>query len=281
MQHLASRLWSPTSRFHPGQLAWNRHCRDVDPARPGAGEAIALWSEADGAVAFGWAESADWLELQVDPDHPELAEEVIDWFEGWSDAETQSAHVMQGDVCESALAAAGFAPAADRPFFAHHVLDLAALPEPPTVAGCALRPVRPTDVAARAACHRAAWADVGPSELTTSAYESLRSAWPYDPRLDWVAVDESGAMVASCLVWLDPDTGVGLVEPVGTVPSHRGRGLAGAVVLAALHRLRDLGGVTAQVSPRGDSARPGPMRLYRSLGFRPTGRTVTWTRSLD
>jgi GNAT superfamily N-acetyltransferase len=88
-------------------------------------------------------------------------------------------------------------------------------------------------------------------------------------------------MVASVIVWLDPATGVGLVEPVGCVPAHRGRGLAGAVTLAALHRLRTLGGAMAQVTPRGDEGYPGPQRLYRSLGFRPTARTVTWSRSLD
>ena len=78
-------------------------------------------------------------------------------------------------------------------------------------------------------------------------------------------------MVASALVWLDDADGVGLVEPVGCVPEHRGRGLAGAVTLAALHQLaRRSAARVAQVSPRGDDGYPGPQRLYRSLGFRPT-----------
>jgi ribosomal protein S18 acetylase RimI-like enzyme len=64
------------------------------------------------------------------------------------------------------------------------------------------------------------------------------------------------------------------------VPEHRGQGLAGAVTLAALARLRELGGRTAQVSPRGDDDYPAPLRLYQSLGFKPVARTVTWTRSL-
>ncbi|NUQ33024.1 MAG: GNAT family N-acetyltransferase, partial [Dermatophilaceae bacterium] len=103
----------------------------------------------------------------------------------------------------------------------------------------------------------------------------------YRHDLDWVAVDEDDRMVASVIVWLDEATGVGLVEPVGCVPDHRGRGLAGAVTLAALHHLGEVGGSLAQVSPRGDDDYPGPQRLYRSLGFRPTARTVTWTRSVD
>ena len=88
-------------------------------------------------------------------------------------------------------------------------------------------------------------------------------------------------MVASVIVWLDDATGVALVEPVGCEPGHRRRGLAGAVTLAALHRSRELGAHTAQVSPRGDDDYPGPRRLYQALGFRPVARTVTWSRSLD
>lgn len=284
MQSMATRLWSPASRFHPGQLAWNRHHREVRADQPGDGEAISLWTDGSEEIGFGWAEAPDWLELQVDPDHPEVADEVIEWFEDWSDADTQSALVMEGDVAEPALMAAGFAPEADQPYLRHHVLDLALLdaaPAAPTIPGYALRHVEPSEAAARAACHRAAWAQFGPATVSEAAYAALMSVWPYRADLDWVAVDRSGAMVASCLVWLDPVTGVGLVEPVGCVPDHRGRGLAAAVTVAALTHLRDLGAVWAQVTPRGDGAYPAPQRLYRSLGFRPTARTVTWTRSLD
>jgi GNAT superfamily N-acetyltransferase len=281
MQGMASRLWSPHSRFHPGQLAWNRYSRPVDPARVDDGEAISLWEDGGETVGFGWAESPDWLELQVDPAHPEVAEELLEWFEEVSDAEQQSALVMQGDVAEQALAAAGFVPEEDGPFFVHHVVDLADLPPAPVLEGYALRQVSVDEAAPRAAAHAAAWSDVGPSQVDARAYAQVMAAWPYRTDLDWVVTDASGELVASALVWLDPATGVGLVEPVGCVPEHRGRGLAAAATLAALHHLRSIGGTLGQVTPRGDDGYPGPQRLYRSLGFRPTARTVTWTRSLE
>jgi GNAT superfamily N-acetyltransferase len=283
MQRMASRLWSPQSRFHPGQLAWDRYYRPVQPDVLGAGEAIALWEHGGRVVGFGWAESPDWLELQVDPAYPDVAGELVEWFEEWSDAPTQSALVMDGDPVADALSAAGFAPERDAWFFTHHVLDLSDLqlpPERPRIDGYAFRPVDPGEAAQRAACHAAAWSDVSPSRVDERSYRQLMAAWPYRRDLDWVAVDADGAMVASALVWLDPATAVGLVEPVGCVPRHRGRGLAGAVVLHALDALCRAGGRTAQVTPRGDDDYPGPRRLYRSLGFRPAGRTVTWTRSL-
>jgi predicted N-acetyltransferase YhbS len=282
MQQMSSRLWTPSSRFHPGQLAWSRYYRPLEAAtRPVDGEAISLWRDGSEVVGFGWAEAADWLELQVDPAHPEVAEGIVEWFEEWSDAESQSALVMEGDVAETALSGAGFEPHPEAWHFTHHLLDLREAPSASPVEGYSFRPVAGSaEAGARAACHARAWSDFGPSSVTPESYAALMAAWPYRADLDWVAVDAEGSMVASCLVWHDPTTGVGLVEPVGCVPEHRGRGLAGAVTLAALGRLRELGGQAAQVSPRGDDDYPGPRRLYQSLGFRPVARTLTWTRSL-
>ena len=81
------------------------------------------------------------------------------------------------------------------------------------------------------------------------------------------------------LAWLDEKNRVGLLEPVGSAPAHRRRGLARAATLAVLHALRDAGAVSAVVRPRGDEAYPTPARLYRSLGFRPDARTVSYARS--
>jgi ribosomal protein S18 acetylase RimI-like enzyme len=280
MQELASRLWSPTSRFHPGQLAWSRYYRPVDPATLDDGEAIAIWSDAGETVGFGWAEAPDWLELQVDPGRPDVAAELVEWFEEVSDAETQSALVMEDDVAENALVAAGFEPDPTAPWFTHHTIDLTELPPVPDIEGYRFRHVERHEAPARAAVHAASWSDFGPSKVDEHAYRQLMDAWPYRHDLDWVAVDAEGRMVASVLVWLDDSHAAGLVEPVGCVPEHRGRGLAGAVTLAALHHLATVGGSVAQVSPRGDDGYPGPQRLYRSLGFRPCARTVTWSRSL-
>ncbi len=280
LQTMCSRLWTPSARFHPGQLAWNRYHAPVDPGRTRPGEAISIWRAGGEVVGFGWAETPDWLELQVDSARPEVAEEVLAWFEDWSEAPEQAVLAMEDDVAMPALEEAGFVVDPQAWFLTHHVLDLANLLPMRDVAGYHLRPVGPTEAEARAACHRAAWSDFGSSPVSGESYASVMRVWPYRHELDWVAVDGSDEMVASALVWLDESTGVGLVEPVGCVPAHRGRGLAAAVTLAALHRLRALGGRLAVVSPRGDDDYPAPRRLYQSLGFRPSARTVTWTRAL-
>ena len=92
---------------------------------------------------------------------------------------------------------------------------------------------------------------------------------PYRTDLDWVAVDEDdGRMVASTLVWLDVATGVALVEPVGCLPEHRGRGLAGMTSLAALAAAARAGATTALVCPRGDDDHPRPGSGVPAAGLR-------------
>lgn len=62
-----------------------------------------------------------------------------------------------------------------------------------------------------------------------------------------------------------------------------GRGCTGlrstrrAVSVAALRALRAAGAEHAIVCPRGDPAHPGPLRLYRDLGFVPDTRTLTFS----
>jgi predicted N-acetyltransferase YhbS len=273
MQGLASRLWTRESRQHPGQLSWSLFY--AEDLRPGPAETARVDGE---VVGWAWAESDDWLELCVDPAHAEVGADLVAWFVDRAPAGELATTVLE---TESHLLAplrdAGFVEA-DRPWFTHHFLDLAALAPVPEIAGYWFRHVEADEAEPRAACHRSAWSDSGPSRVTTTAYAVLMRAPYYRLDLDWVAVDDAGEMVASACLWLDPETGVVLVEPVGCAPDHRGRGLAGAVSLAALRAARDAGASTGLVCPRGDEEYPVPGRVYRAIGFRPGPRTVTLVR---
>jgi GNAT superfamily N-acetyltransferase len=274
MQRLASRIWSRESRHHPGQLSWSVYYgEDLDL---GPVQLARLGGE---VVGWAWAESDSWLELCVDPAHAAVADELIGWFLDRAPAGDVSTMVLETDEHVLALLrAAGFVPS-DQPWFTHHFLDLADLAPVPEADGYFFRHVETGEAEERAACHRAAWSAT--SRVTGAAYRRLMAAPYYRPDLDWVAVHgggaghEDGEMVASVCLWLDSATGVALVEPVGCAPAHRGRGLAGAVSLAALHAARDSGATTGLVCPRGDHEYPVPAKVYRSIGFRPGPRTVT------
>jgi len=270
MQDLVRRTWSPRSRLHLGDVAWERA---VNGGRSGDTWRTAVWEDSGQVVAWGWAELLPGhLSLVVDPARPEIAAEVIAWFRAL--APNGACSILEDEThLSSALQAAGFHPDDEAPFFTHHRISLADLRTPVVPDGLTLRHVRPDEVARRAAGHRAAWSDWGPSTVTDEDFAAVMTTWPYRPELDWVVEAPNGDFVATALIWYDELHGVGLVEPVGSAPEYRRRGLGQAVNLAALHALRDAGATNAMVCPRGDDGYPQARALYQSIGFEPGART--------
>ena len=272
MQALASRLWSRAARQHPGQLAWSVGYAMPEELEHGP---VAIASVGGADVAWAWQEGPTWIELCLEPVHPTAGEDLLGWAvarEGGVETmvlETET-HLLE------LLTRAGFVVDETAPWFTHHYLDLADLREAEAPPGYRLRPVTEDQAETRAACHRASWSAT--SQVSGAAYYRLMGTPPYRHDLDWVAVDADDRMVASTLAWLDQRTGVALVEPVGCVPEHRGRGLAGATSLAALAAAAEAGATTGLVCPRGDDGYPVPAQVYRGLGFEPGPRTLTLRR---
>ena len=82
----------------------------------------------------------------------------------------------------------------------------------------------------------------------------------FNPYLSVAAADQSGGYAAYCCVWYHGGTDYAYVEPVCTVPCHRGKGLAKAVIYEALNRARRLGARKAFVIS--DSS------FYERIGFK-------------
>jgi GNAT superfamily N-acetyltransferase len=74
------------------------------------------------------------------------------------------------------------------------------------------------------------------------------------------ACDDKGELVSICGLWYDPQTDYAYVEPVCTIPSQRGKGVAKAVIHEALNRAKGLGAKRAFVI--------SDMDFYSGLGFR-------------
>jgi predicted N-acetyltransferase YhbS len=275
MQSLTQRVWPRNPRWHVGEVAWSR----TSVAGAASRWRTSLWQEDDTTVAWGWAELPGELSLAVDPRRLDLIAEVIRWFDRVTTAGEQTCMVLETEsALVEALTGAGFSAAHERPFFRYHTMTLDALEEPTLPDGFVLRHVDFGEAEPRARVHRAGWSDFG-SKLSTQAYADVMAAWPYRPDLDWVVVAPDGEMVASALGWLDEVNRSGLLEPVGCAPAYRRRGLARAVNLACLHALRDAGAETGHVNPRGDDGYPVPSLLYRSIGFEPGPRTITYVRT--
>jgi GNAT superfamily N-acetyltransferase len=74
------------------------------------------------------------------------------------------------------------------------------------------------------------------------------------------ACNDDGELVSICGLWYNPKTDYVYVEPVCTIPSHRGKGVAKAVIHEALGRAKRLGAKRAFVI--------SDMDFYTRLGFR-------------
>jgi mycothiol synthase len=98
----------------------------------------------------------------------------------------------------------------------------------------------------------------------------------YDPDREIVAVAPDGRVAAYTVYWEDRENRIGLFEPVGTHRDFRRRGLARAVMVEAMVRMRAAGLVSVSVNHNADNA--GALALYRSLGFLRTDLTYGYRR---
>ena len=270
MQELVQEAWAlrgPAWAQHVGDLTWQRfqHTGREPLWR------TRLWEEDGRTIAYGWLFEGGVLDFCVHPERPELLEHVLDWA-GAAETDALDANV---DAIAT-LERRGFERRPDDdPFMVYLARDLDELPPLRPPDGFELRTVTEVDVESRAEAHRSAFE---PSRVTVESYGNVMRAWPYRSDLDCIAVGPDGLVGAYCLAWLDDRNAAGELEPVGTHPDYRRRGLATAVCAFALRRLREEGANVAVVYSRGDAAYPAPKLLYESLGFRAHARTIAYRR---
>jgi GNAT superfamily N-acetyltransferase len=277
----ATRLRAPLrAAWHPGDIVWG-----LKPAFGAAADLYAVSVEDQVAAAL-WFEGPGDLRLEVLPDHEYRVAELVGWAEGRTRAANLDLTVFDGDRRrQHALAGLGFERRG--PEGVQFDLTLASMregPSPPP--GLRLRDGVGIDPDARSASHRDAWNALdhiglpsARSGFTTDVYRSLLDAPVYDPWLDIVLQAPNGRLVANCIVWADPASGVGVVEPVGTHPDFRGRGLAGVVIAEGLRRLRALGLSTARIGTAHFNA--PAIAAYAAMGFDQVDRSSVWSKPLD
>jgi ribosomal protein S18 acetylase RimI-like enzyme len=281
MLRLTQLAWKPTARWHVGDLAWERRLL----AGPATEWPTRLWLGDGGqALAWGWIAPPNYFELVVDPANSEdLILAVIDWAiaQVGTDAPLTTTVTLDQEALRTAFERRGFVKAESAGF--HYLACSPAEAEPVLADGYILRELRGSeaDLVARADVHIAAWDS---KTMTTDVYRQLQRTWPYRADLDVVAEvpgapDAPPVFAASCLAWLDEQNAVGELEPVGTHPAFRRRGLAAAVCSDAVRRLGALGATRAIVYATADPDRPGALALYRSIGFEEVTRAIDLRRN--
>jgi GNAT superfamily N-acetyltransferase len=285
MQRLASRSW-PAGR-HPGGLGW-------ELATDQLAEEIVVFPNGDEVAGWAGFERPGRLVAQVDPSRPDVAREAMRWMLENVPGAEPSIEIYEGDnVMRNVAEEAGFTLRPDvRPGYG--MCRDAESVEQPALEGYAVRAVEPTELRQRVAVHRTAWRPASlpwhpdhrpaghtdpdaKSGFTDEVYERVRRTWLYESDLDLVAVAADGTFAACCIVWLDPSSGVAEIEPLGVDPSHRRKGLAGALCIEAVRRVAGAGGREVLINNGPNEAYPAPHGAYAKAGFEVITRTRTYS----
>lgn len=270
-----------------GELAWNW---GRDHARQGAHWPRRLWFDGGELVAWGWAQlprrvtrndgsvkdiAGAYLAYQVHPEHAELVDEVIEWFDATAAGLERT--VLPGAADDFALkrwAAHGYEtdPAAlgDQGSWTQlNERDLAAIAAPVLPDGFRFRTADEAGPAAVVQAHVDAWT---PSAYTVESYADLRQTPPYRGDLHVLVAAPDGTMASSAIMWLDELNRTAEFEPVGTHPDHRRRGLGRALLLHGMRLARAAGAGHVTVACLGAPGHPRARELYYSVGFREVSR---------
>ena len=105
----------------------------------------------------------------------------------------------------------------------------------------------------------------------------LRQTSLYRPDLDLVVLDSDDRPAANGLLWFDPETATGLVEPMRTEDDHQRRGLARHILTAGINLLAEAGAQRIKICFEPDN--PASKGLYLSVGFEPIKQCAVVTRS--
>ncbi|MFT7245954.1 MAG: GNAT superfamily N-acetyltransferase [Candidatus Azotimanducaceae bacterium] len=95
--------------------------------------------------------------------------------------------------------------------------------------------------------------------------------------LDLVAVSAAGEIASFAVFLIDPVTGMGELDPVGTRASHQRQGLSKAVLLSGLQYMKSKGMKQACVRTGVENA--PAIRTYESVGFRVVDHLYRYTKS--
>jgi ribosomal protein S18 acetylase RimI-like enzyme len=207
------------------------------------------------------------------PGYESLLEEMLAY------AETALVHPQKGtlttyiydhDAPLAALAAArGYAQRTEHPAY-DSVFVVDELPQPRLPAGFSLQSMADeNDVEKRREAFGRGFNHEDPVEWPTAfSYRELQKAPDYRPAQDLYVVGPDGDYVSFCIVWYDARNEIGVLEPVGTHPDYRRRGLARAVVREAIRRAAALGAKDVWVG--------SGQEFYEAVGFRKALVAYPW-----
>jgi mycothiol synthase len=229
-----------------------------------------------GAVLFESAHEAAFI---TDPDGPEITAVMLDWAEARYAGKNSVDEPLQVEAMESnAIQEQHLRSRHYVKLPGHYIHREKALGdaqvEPVTLPeGFVIKPMETLEEMKR--FHLAVKAVFG-FEDSIEVYRIVQQAPSFVPELDLIILSDEGEVAAFCTAWLDEESGDAELEPVGTVPDHRKKGLGSALIAEASNRLRRLGCEKVTVNSWSESV--GANKLYESAGLEATVNIDSWEK---
>jgi ribosomal protein S18 acetylase RimI-like enzyme len=248
-------------------------------------DTVGVWEDdADGIVGVVHCEHPDrdipHLQgeafFQRRPGYDALLGEMLAYAEAtFYDAARGQIHtyVQENDAAlQAALRARGYRKDAEHPGHdAVYVIE-GEVPSPPLPAGFVIHSMADdNDRARRSKAFGLGFNHPDPQDWPSVAtYAELQTAPDYRPDLDLYVKAPDGEHVSFCLVWFDAANRLGVLEPVGTHPDYRRRGLARAVVMEGIRRVAEMGATEVWVG--------SGQLFYQAIGFEITYTNYRWIK---
>jgi GNAT superfamily N-acetyltransferase len=253
----------PGAILHPGGLQWwlRRLGR--------AGFDVSVQSDGADAVGFALRDGSDVI-VQADGVHAADRTALLEWVESRA-RESQEPELFlsvteEDEDLRRAIVARGYEPS-DR-YGYELVRDLVTQPADPDLPiGFEMGSLTPGLADVYVELHRAAWSrPTGPSTYDRRQHDLVTAMPGFRYDLVPIVATSDGALAAYCMSWWDPPSSAVEVEPLGTHPAFRRKGLARAIVREVLRRSWALG--AKYVLVWGTSMNPEAKALYLSAALR-------------
>ncbi len=252
----------PGAIFHPGGLQW--WLRRV--GRTGFDVAV-LCDHAE-IVGLALRDESDVI-AQADTAHAKHRAELLAWIEARARESMEPelyVSVAEGDDdLRSTVMSRGYEPS-ERYGYELVYETAVAPPSPELPRGFAIISLTPELADKHVALHRAAWSRPNaPSTYDRHQHDAVVAMPDFRYDLVPIAVAPDGAFAGYCMSWWDPRSASVEIEPLGTHPDFRRKGLARAIVHEVFRRSRPLG--AKYVLVWGGTANPEAKALYESAGM--------------
>ena len=220
--------------------------------------------------------------LQVNPDYSFVEREMLEWIEAHfrdvkkdrAGKEELAIHVLEGNARREALLAQfGYQKNKASGLLRMRSVDQP-IPKSVCPEGYEIRTVSKADYSQLAATVRLVF---GHGEwFNAELYESITRCSFYEQDLDLVAVAQDGTFASFCTFRVDPLSKITNLEPMGTHPDHRRRGLGKALIFEGLRRSMRHNPTLFYIGGAADT--PAANRLYDSTGYTKKRAYYSWMK---